>query len=367
MTSQPTVSTQALIDTLAERGVLENAEQTAAFIVSRQQQREMPLYLRVLVGIGAFVASFCFMGFLGVAGIISFDSSNELVFWGLMMIGVAIPLYRASYASTGTLGPSFLVQVSFFAMATGKTLFVLGVAMLLDSGWGVPIASLIVTAATYAFYRMSIDRFLSSLAVLTSLSANLLWNDMSDAMQIIWVNLFFAVQLVGVGWLMTNGRIRRAYAPIMYALLASLGFIIAMLANQHDFGQWDGQYIDLWAINGMMALSLIGLMSWLAGGAARLRHQPLVLASAGALVLGAVSAPGIVLAICLLVAGYGRHDRLLLISGVVMLPVFLILFYYSLDLNLAYKSAILGASGVLLLCGRVYLQWWQSNPETHHG
>lgn len=364
MSDESTLSTQRLIDTLAERGLLAEPQRSADFIRTRQAQTEMPLYLRALVGIGAFIASFCFMGFLAIAGIVGFDSSSELLFWGALMIAAAILLYRASHVTTDTLGHSFLIQVSFFAMATGKTLFTAGVAIMADSGWGVPIAAFIVTVVTYSVYRMSIDRFLSSLAVLTSLTANLLWNDVPDATRLIGVNLLFAVQLVAVGWLMTNGRILRAYAPIMYAVFASLAFIIALLANQHELGHWRGvEYIDSEIINVMMALSLIGLMGWLAGGGERLRRQPLIVATAGALALGAVSAPGILFAICLLVAGYGRHDRLLLVSGAVMLPVFLLLFYYSLDLTLAYKSALLGASGVILLAGRVYLQWWQSNRK----
>ena len=367
MHSQPTVSIQSLIDTLAERDLLAHPEPTAAFITSRQSRPEMALYLRVLVGVGAFIASLCFVGFLGIAGIVDFDSGPALLFWGVMLIAVAVFLYRASYDATETLGHSFLVQISFFAMATGKTLFTVGFAVLTESGWGVPGVALLVTAATYPVYRMSVDRFLSSLAVLTSFSANLLWNDVPDLTRLIWVNLFFAVQLAGVAWLMTNGHIRRAYTPVMYALLASLGFIIVSLSHQHDLGLlYQTEYIELHAINGMMALALITLMGWLAGGGERLRRQPLVAATAGAFALGVVSAPGILFAICLLVAGYGRHDRLLLVSGAMVLPAFLILFYYSLDLNLAYKSALLGVSGVVLLAGRVYLHWQRSNTETPH-
>ena len=89
---------------------------------------------------------------------------------------------------------------------------------------------------------------------------------------------------------------------------------------------------------------------------AKLKTQPLLLASMGALLLGLIAAPGILLAIMLMVLGYARHERLLLATGVVLIPVFLFLYYYQLDLSLLQKSAALAGSGALLLAGRFYLR-----------
>ena len=101
---------------------------------------------------------------------------------------------------------------------------------------------------------------------------------------------------------------------------------------------------------------LIALFGWVAGAMAKLRTQPLLLASTGAALLGLIAAPGMLLAIMLLVLGYARHERPLLATGVALIPIFLFLYYYQLDLSLLQKSAALAGSGALLLAGRFYLR-----------
>ena len=81
----------------------------------------------------------------------------------------------------------------------------------------------------------------------------------------------------------------------------------------------------------------------------------MVLASLGAVLLAVVSAPGVLLAIGLMILGYANHERLLLVLGAVLMPAFLCLYYYNLDVSLLNKSMILTVSGVILLAGRFYM------------
>ena len=53
---------------------------------------------------------------------------------------------------------------------------------------------------------------------------------------------------------------------------------------------------------------------------------------------------------------YARHERPLLATGAMLIPVFLFFYYYQLDLSLLQKSAALAGSGALLLAGRFYLR-----------
>jgi uncharacterized membrane protein len=58
-----------------------------------------------------------------------------------------------------------------------------------------------------------------------------------------------------------------------------------------------------------------------------------------------------------MIFGYARHDRLLLVAGGLLLPIFLTFYYYNLDLTLMLKSGILIGSGLLLLAGRAYMHY----------
>lgn len=73
--------------------------------------------------------------------------------------------------------------------------------------------------------------------------------------------------------------------------------------------------------------------------------------------LGVISAPGILLSIGLMILGYAKHERLILLLSSILLPLFLFLYYYNLDLTLIKKSGILIANGVLILSGRIYMHY----------
>ena len=58
------------------------------------------------------------------------------------------------------------------------------------------------------------------------------------------------------------------------------------------------------------------------------------------------------MAIGLLALGYNYDDRILSGLAYLFLPVFLIMYYYALNVDLVYKSWILAGSGLILLAVR---------------
>ena len=337
-----------LLDAWQKAGLVEANEslQLGQFIQAQQQEKELPLYLRILVGIGAFIACLCFIGFLSAADIINFYSSEAwpiLIFCGLIFVGGALFLAKISGDKDNTVKHSFLIQSSFCAMGVGKILFVMGFAKMFgkDAGWGVTLATLIITAATYHVYRMSIDRFLSTLAVFTSLLINIVSERYFDAS--IVLNLFFFIQIILAAVLLTHGRVKRDYIPLAYASAFSICITIIF------------QPYSLTFINAILTLSLVGLIGWAAGNLEKLKTEPLMLASLGSMLLGIISAPGVILSICLMVLGYAKHEKLLLLMGILLMPVFVFLYYYNLGISLMAKSGVLVGSGIILLAGRGYL------------
>ncbi len=74
--------------------------------------------------------------------------------------------------------------------------------------------------------------------------------------------------------------------------------------------------------------------------------------------------PGITAAILVLVLGFQRGQRVLMGLALVFLAVFLIAFYYHLDVTLLVKSGILAASGIVLL-GMRWALLRQHDPAAH--
>ena len=347
-----------LLRMLVTQGLVENEQEIEEFILGQQQDKELPLYLKVLVGVGAFIASICFIGFLSAADIISLQHKIGLIIWGLIFVAGAIVLQQLS-GRDNTVKYSFLLQSSFALMVVGKILFVLGVAIKLDSGWAVTMAALIITMLTYHIYRVSTDRFLSSFIVLFSILVNVLWSrEVISISREILFNGFFLIQFAGAAILLMHGKIKRDYIPLSYAFTLSLCVSVLFLALHVGIDYWriHNKIIHPVFINILLAGGLIMLAGWVAGGIEKLKRELLILVSFVAVLLGFISAPGIILSIGLIVLGYSKHEKLLIIEGVLLIPIFLFLYYYNLDVSLMQKSGVLVGSGIVLLAGGFYLK-----------
>jgi hypothetical protein len=359
------VTAAELLNAWQDTGLVSQPEsvELQEFILSQQQEKELPLYLRVLVGISAFISSLCFISFLGAAHIISFDSEGEMLFWGTLFVGTALFLAKISGDSDSTVKHCFFIQTAFCMMGVGKILVVMGFTKLFhyDEMLGVTMATFLVTLATYPVFRISVDRFLSSLAIFISLFGNILnGHYFGDATETV-LNVFFLLQILLAAFLLTHGKVKRAYIPLAYACVVSLCITVIYFTVYSKIGSWKHQQeYNLFFVNTVLMFSLIGLMGWASGSLKKLQTEPLMLAALGAIVLAMISTPGILLSICLMILGYAKYEKLLLLMGTLLMPLFIFFYYYNLDISLMLKSGILVSSGVILLTGRGYLaikQW----------
>lgn len=363
-------SAEDILSHLNEKELIadDTKEQLSKFIINKQSEQELPLYLLVLLGIGAFIASLLLIQFLVLSSIIDTDNSTNLIIWGLIFIGGAIGLYRLSNQKSNTpITNSFFIQFSFTSMLIGKILFVIGIDILLDyewtlMSWEITLALLFLSSATYHIYKVSIDRFLSSFALLFSIIINIILDfDRSIGLRdyispATLINIFFLLQFLGSAFLLTYPKIKSDYIPLSYAFVFSLCATIFFLSSYARFGE---EIINQVFINILLIVGLITLFIHISGGIKKLKKEPLIFTSIIALLLGLISAPGILLAIGLLALGYYKHENILIGLGVLILPVFLISYYYNLDISLIQKSIILMGSGILLLLGRLYLKYKQ--------
>ena len=282
-----------------------------------------------------------------------------MIIWGLIFVAGAIVLQQL-FGRENTVKYSFLLQSSFALMVVGKILFVIGVASKLDSEWAVTMAALIITMLTYHIYRVSTDRFLSSFVVLFSILVNVLWSlEVISISREILFNVFFLIQFTGAAILLMHGKIKRDYIPLSYAFTLSLCVSVLFLALHVGIDYWriHNKVTHPVFINILLAGGLIMLAGWVAGGIEKLKRELLILVSFVAVLLGFISAPGIILSIGLIVLGYSKHEKLLIIEGALLIPIFLFLYYYNFDVSLMQKSGVLVGSGIVLLVGGFYLKY----------
>jgi uncharacterized membrane-anchored protein len=166
------------------------------------------------------------------------------------------------------------------------------------------------------------------------------------------------VEMLGAGILFTGMRVSSKLRPLAYAFAVSIPITLLIITEVHEVKTpW-------WPSSILLVAGLIWLYGWVAGGFSKLLREPLSMAVVSTLVLGIVSTPGILAAIGLMVLGYALGDLILLGLASVFFPTFIWLYYYSLNISLAFKSLILIGSGIVLLTVKWFLNKYKIDYKT---
>lgn len=335
---------------------LSQKHQLESFILSQQHEQKLPLFLGILVAVGAFIASISFLGFFYASNLIYHPSE---LFWGLIFVGLALFFSKISGDRLNIIRHSFVTQASLFTMIIGKIVFVIGFSKAIglpseERLLGITLAAFLITLATYYLYPIALDRFLSTLAFLILWLNYILSESFFGISTTTMLNLLFSFQLIIAAILFVSGKIKQDYVPLAYAFACSL-CIITIHTVAYPIIQPETPNFNLTFINWLLTFSLIALIAWASGSSKQLRSEPLLVASLATILLGMISAPGILLSLCLTVLGYQKHENPLLLLGIFFMPIFIVLYYYNLDVSLLKKSSILIGSGLVLLAARAYL------------
>lgn len=297
-----------------------------------------PWYIRILIGVGAWIAALCVLTFFELVGLLTHDAS-QIVF-GVLLIGGALILR--------------LVAEHDFTTQLALALSVAGHAITLS--WASNERSIFLIATLlcgllYFTYRDWLHRFLSSLLVTITCAIWLADSDYPNNL-----HLLVLVEVLGLGLFFTgrHGRlpaqVSSALRPLAFALAVSVLGLLLVLGVVRD-----GAPIPLYPSKVILGFSLLYLYWWASAEEHRLTAEKFILLVIPTLILSAVTTPGILAALALLVIGYWRDERLLIALGGLFFPVFLILFYYNLEVDLLTKSLTLMGSGVVLLAARSFL------------
>lgn len=305
-----------------------------------------PLYIRILFGIGAWTATCFLLVFIFISDLISSDTATIVLGTIFLIIGVLI-----NKKDEG----SFLTQLSLSLAFSGNILLLVGImeAGNFDTPLAIVISQSIICIIMYPIYRSSIYRFISPLMLVFLI---FVWIFAEKYFMAIHFMIF--LELLLVGYLLLFKQDSQILIPLSYASLimlpGSLLFVNAPQLREFDI------YINLssWPSSILLSSALIFLFIHLAGKN-KLKEPWLILAIISAVILGLLTTPGILVAIGFLILGYAHDDLIITIFSYIYLFFFIILFYYNLNIDLAYKSWLIASTGVILLIIRklvIYLE-----------
>ncbi len=325
-----------------------------------------PWYARVIAGFGAWVATGCLIAFLVVVDLV--DSGTDALVTG------AILAVLANARRGARPDEEFKRQLALAVSLAGQVLVIVGVRAETESTALAGLVALVMAIAIIAFIREQADRFMAAvigsialIAVTASFSLAWALGSLGPLGSIVVRGSDLAatvlVAVTAYAWragVRTRSReVAEMLEPVGYGTIAAL---LIMLA----YSSWFVALADLiageraaasaWLLGPgttiAIALTLVFLVAEICH---ELRLPAVTAATPLALALLTLSSPGIIAAVALLLLGFDRRSRALIAIAVGFLVKFLSLYYYSLHMTLLEKSAVLAASGLLLLGARAYL------------
>jgi len=327
-----------------------DADNAARSALRAELQDDLPWYLRMAVGVGAWTATGLFLAFL--LTIANLDDERLRIVVGIALTAAAVGVRR-------TASSEFLRQAAVAASLAGQGLLLVGVHEMFDSVRFTAAAIILVSVALIWLVPDAIHRFLSTLAMVVALYVLVVDEKSQNAFELTTLALAAAVGFVWRYRVRDRGEFAAALLqPVGYALVTAL-FAALLLGSITHFGQTPIGNAHVLALGRLITIGItVGLVAlvWAIihehGAALNSGKAFAALAGVMALGVGTLSTPGIVAGAAVLVLAFDRRDRVLLGMGVIFLLVFGSVYYYSMHITLLEKSGVLAGSGVLLLAVR---------------
>lgn len=303
------------------------------------------LFLRVLLGACGWLSALFFCGFIGSLFASFLAQTSNIWILGILLCAISIWISRFKQI------PLFLAQFVFACSLAGQAFIVFGVWESSDSSQ--VTAACMLALELILFVAMGI-RSQRATAVFLAVAA-LLWllgqpawlyalPILSAAVAWLWLNRLSAYN--------NSAYLQPARVGLTLALWAMI--FVALLGNSTEFQwlriaeeNWLGQ---LWLAAALTSLSCL-LFAWQL--TQRRVQQPKLAAIALLISVGIglvnLKMPGLAPLCLLLCIGVAlAHTRLIWLN-LFLLGVYLLLYYYSLNNSLLYKSILLCVSGAVLL------------------
>lgn len=308
-------------------------QQQAQALLAEGKRDSSPLIIKIIMGLGAWIASVSFIAFLYLAFSAFFASASAL-YIGILLIGLAFVLQHGFKSAN-----VFKEQLVIAFMFAGKISLFLWFLYIFrgQNSQNIIFASLLgITAVSYPLFKNSADRFIGVFATLlfaylceTMFSTPLfLW-------QVIPLRVFLALSIVGASFIFYFRK--RSLYPIAYASLFA--------AVMPDILKDHGHNLTALIIAAAGFFILFRLHLYRTGKVKSISVLSAFAALAGLVLINIYIMTGAVL----ILLGCNFRDLKLRSLGYLSFIWGIIYFYMNLNTSLLNKSVILMLSGAVLL------------------
>jgi len=303
-------------------------------------------YIRAMLGVAGWIGAWFLMAFFGVAFSLGFKSSGAMLIIGVLCCSGAFAIFRKWNNN------DFTTQFGLAVSLTGQFAIGFGIMNLFQKGDS-PEAFLLFAAfeaVLVAVIPNFVHRVLSAFSVVAALAIafalehiiHLLPGILAAALTLVWLNEF--------RWASQSSKVRAIGYGLTLGLLFPINLwstIWSQLVTQNEITLWLGPLM----IGAMLVKTVFGLL-------ARYEVTPTsrtgIVSLAIALMIAATAfkAPGISVALLVVILGFANANRILFGLGIIALLLYLSHFYYQLDVNLLVKSMALTGTGCVLIAAR---------------
>jgi len=348
--SDTNVSLEDVLARLRSENLLPGETADRASDLIETMHAVQPWFIRAMVGFGAWLASLLLIGF--VIGL-SFAMEGGYIVIGLGMIVGAVILRK--YFAT-----DFMVQCALAASLAGQGLFLYGITEYKLSGNYDALLSIIVIMSSILFviFPDRIHRVLSVMFATSALTILLYTHELNSIVPVL--GPVFAAALIFLykqqPKLTANGMgelVRPLMTGMMLSafgfLLLSTVYLLPELRVDYAF------YPRPWVSTVLLGASFLYLGSdvWSQLLAGKQKAAVSVMYGLMIVVIAAAwAAPGLLLALIVIMLGASSGNRVFIGAGITFLVVFLSTYFYGIQITMLTKSMTLVATGVASLLAR---------------
>jgi uncharacterized membrane protein len=344
---------QQVFDQLADEGLLETGWEQNVRDVLVEEHNEQPWYVRVMVGFSAWLASWMLIGFVVGAAVV--ESEQATLIMGVILVVGAVFARCVS-------DNDFMTQMALAVSLAGEGLIVFAVYEISDSFEATMFSFIFLEAVLVAFYPDAVHRFLSSASIFGALAGLLYKWELQSLLHVIVIGGaagFIAMVFYERGFL-ARGQ-GQLVLPVKWGVLFGqlgvlmLSTIYVLPELGRDFEFFPFRWVSTLGL-GVLLLFLIYRLERSGYFTLARNGKAIVYGACFVLIVAVLKAPGLIMALLLLLLGFARSDRVLLGVAIGFFVVFLAAFFYGIEVTLLTKSLVLVAAGALLLVARIVLK-----------
>jgi uncharacterized membrane protein len=328
-----------------------------------------PWFIRILLGGSAWIASILFLVF--VFGFLRIDSKEAMLVTGTIMCILGIIFSR------NTIKNEFLNQLVLVISFAGQVMFIIGLGEMFSwfrrSDVNFYLWIFLFEAVLIAFNRNFLHIFVSGVIAIGMLYLTVYQEKMFQGIDILIILTTIAVIFIWFSETLWIGRSQaKILRPIGYACTISLLFLIILPSSLGMHMFWlHGKIIGGTISKTGIIVTAFLLAYMLLHHYKMERNVPISIIIFGSILLIAIpswQAPGILIALIVLVLGFYRGNRVLIGLALPALAFYLSAYYYSMQETLLTKSIYLMATGAAMLLARYVLlrYFWSTQEEIKH-